>query len=470
MNRLPLDWKTRFIAVCSFALLLLCMIYPAVPKLVYVKGSLFAVLLLIITFGHFVDGSPRIASPILNWTIGITFISVFFILEGIASRSPGATSVIAVYVLWPLTFIIWMAGLSDRRILIWIDRIALAATLFIGLYGLLYLLTNIGILPENALVSALSLGWEEESFGSYEGYTEMAFAGINCLPFLMPFVIASIALYAPSEKKEPIMQPLRWLACILGCTVALTAGRRALLLELLLAPPIVLFFRHFQPQSEKQRNRGSVITLALLLGVFVILLLVGLSFFYDFQLSTMWSQFASAFDFGSQATADNELSRREQFVALFHGWMEHPFFGNGHGSGSLASIRSDTMPWAYELSYLALLFQVGLVGVAAYLGGVLWIFRQGINIIREGGPLGRIMLPVLTGFLGVLIANATNPYLLKFDGMWMFFLPLAVINCHLIARHQRIFAELPSSSSHSFYRQWLILLTSSSSTGIAALN
>jgi hypothetical protein len=432
----PLNWRTITIAVFSCALLFLCMTYPAVPKLVYVKGSLFALILITIVLEHFLDGRSRLAYPILFWTVGLTFVSVFFILEGIAAKTPGATSVITVYILWPLTFALWMAGLSDRRMLLWIDRIAVAATLFIGIYGFLYLLTNIGILPENPLVSALSLGWEDEAFGSYEGYTEMAFAGINCLPFLLPFVIASIAIYPRSEKKEPIMRPLRWLACLFGCGIALTAGRRALLLELLLAPAMVLFFRHFQPKNEKKLNRRSIITVTALLVGCVVVLLLGLSFVYDFHLSTLWGQFTSAFDFGSQATADNELSRREQFVALLHGWMEHPFFGFGHGSGTLASVRSDTMPWAYELTYLALLFQVGIVGLAAYLAGVLWILRQGIKIIREGGPLGRIMLPILTGFLGMLIANATNPYLLKFDGMWMFFLPLAVINCHLVAQHQ----------------------------------
>lgn len=47
---------------------------------------------------------------------------------------------------------------------------------------------------------------------------------------------------------------------------------------------------------------------------------------------------------------------------------------------------------------------------------------------------GPWMLAVLTGVSGLLIANATNPYLAKFDFMWVLFLPLAIINRHLLEK------------------------------------
>jgi len=61
--------------------------------------------------------------------------------------------------------------------------------------------------------------------------------------------------------------------------------------------------------------------------------------------------------------------RDAQLAALTDGWRAHPVFGAGLGAVARV-IRSDSQPWAYELSYNALLFQTGLVGLALYVGGV----------------------------------------------------------------------------------------------------
>ncbi len=95
------------------------------------------------------------------------------------------------------------------------------------------------------------------------------------------------------------------------------------------------------------------------------------------------------------------------------------------------------MPWAYELYYLALLFQTGLLGFMAYGAGVAWTHVMGLRVIREGGPLGEMMLPILVGTSCFLIANATDPYLARFDGLWVIFLPLAVVNLWLLSRREQ---------------------------------
>jgi len=108
--------------------------------------------------------------------------------------------------------------------------------------------------------------------------------------------------------------------------------------------------------------------------------------------------------------------------------MEHPLLGEGLGASAYGSIRSEIMPWAYELYFLSLLFQTGLVGFLFYTAGILWILRRGIQTIRKGGLAAQLMIPALVGLLSYLIAAATNPYLARFDGIWVIFLPLALIN------------------------------------------
>src|SRR5207253_778558 len=136
-------------------------------------------------------------------------------------------------------------------------------------------------------------------------------------------------------------------------------------------------------------------------------------------------------DLSAQTVDRGATERRQQSIALSRGWLDRPFWGAGLGASVLGSIRSETRPWSYELYYLSLLYQTGLIGFAAYASGIAWIFWRGIKIIREGGHLGRLMIPMLAGCAGFLIASGTNPYLDRFDGLWVLFLPLAVINYRL---------------------------------------
>ena len=79
------------------------------------------------------------------------------------------------------------------------------STLFIGLYGCLYWLTQLGIVPDIGVASALSFGWETQAFGAHEGYTQMALAGMNSLPFLLPYVMASLAIPYAQQNAAPIL-------------------------------------------------------------------------------------------------------------------------------------------------------------------------------------------------------------------------------------------------------------------------
>jgi hypothetical protein len=137
----------------------------------------------------------------------------------------------------------------------------------------------------------------------------------------------------------------------------------------------------------------------------------------------------------------SESVRAEQFFALLDGWQQNPLFGAGHGASAVGSLRDAEMPWAYELSYVALLFQTGLVGFSIYCSGVIWIFWMGFKIIRSSHWLGFYMLPVLVGTFCFLIANATNPYLAKFDYMWVIFLPVALINSYLLDKDKASLLE-----------------------------
>lgn len=426
-------WQERIIAGGSWALLFLCMAFPTVPKLALFKAILLTALLLAIAVEYFTKGRSQLDDRIALWTLGLSTIGFFFMVKGMLSGNLGASAAVSVHVVWPMVFAVWIAGLGERRILAGVHQTVVVATLFIGVYGCFYLLTELGMVPDIGLASLLSFGWEIQAFGAHEGYTQMALAGMNSLPFLVPYVMATLALPDTAEAPRPWWRIATWAACGFGCFTVLAAGRRALLLVMFLSPLLILIVRCFQPAAERLSNRSSATKFFVVFGLAVVLMFASLSSVYDFDLRGVWQHFATSVDLSPETMDSHATERRQQVIALSRGWLEKPLLGAGLGASALGSIRSETTPWAYELSYLTLLFQTGLAGFAAYTAGVVWIFVRGLKIVREGGALGRSMTPMLAGCGGLLICNATNPYLEKFDALWMLFLPLAVVNYRLAA-------------------------------------
>jgi O-antigen ligase len=115
-------------------------------------------------------------------------------------------------------------------------------------------------------------------------------------------------------------------------------------------------------------------------------------------------------------------------------WSARPIFGAGFGAVASDNFGSsvEDVPWAYELQYVALLFQVGVFGMLVYGGAVLWLMYQLINKSKANPDYAILMIPSLVGLSCFLIANATNPYISKFDYLWTLFLPVGLVNFALL--------------------------------------
>jgi O-antigen ligase len=129
----------------------------------------------------------------------------------------------------------------------------------------------------------------------------------------------------------------------------------------------------------------------------------------------------------------SNIARAEQMDSLLAGWVESPFLGNGLGTSS-SILRNEDLPWAYELSYLALIFHTGLLGLVIYVSAISWIFAASARLMIAHNMSKPMFLPLLTGLACFLIANATNPYLSTFDYLWTIFLPLAAVNAFRVGR------------------------------------
>jgi len=340
--------------------------------------------------------------------------------------------------MWPLVYMVLLGGINER-ILQGLEKTLVFATGFIAVFLVVCVLSELKFVPP---IPHLDWIFTQEEMNApavfsiliSEEHAETAFPAVGSLPFLVPFLMAAVV--SPRSKPDERWVSKRWIfaALLLSLPVVVLSGRRGLQLVVMLALFVTLALGLFQPRKERRRLVKSLgaVTVSLLLLAVVSVLLLRLTDAITFE--GIANRFSVGFDFSASNRSDSAVGRIDQYLALMDGCRQAPFLGNGLGAVARTSIRSEDMPWLYELCYLDLLFATGLLGFAAYTAGIVWIYWTGIKIIRYGGASGQFMLTALVGMTGLLIANGTNPYLARFDGIWAIFLPLAFINHWLVTR------------------------------------
>ncbi len=395
-----------------------------------IKAVLLALVLAMIVVGALSRRQVALHITILLWTVLMVATGLAFMLTGLANGAPGAWRMGTVYVLWPVAYTVLAAGAANQTMIDGLLKTLVFATFAIGFYTLSFILTAGDWLPDMFYIELAPV--EDQGIGFYEGFVEYWLGSMSSLLFLVPFLFAALLTW-PKGSRMPVARLWLWLALIMSLVLVLLSGRRALLLVVAVAPVIALAFCLLLPRHHKLVNRKSVkrvllITIVGVLGVYVCLQVI-----FGLDIQAVVGMFMAGFDFMG---GESPYVRKEQFIALLQEWSESPLLGAGHGAVARGSLRSYETPWAYELSYLALLFHAGLVGFSLYSAAVAWMFWMGFRMIRSGDRLGLYMLPVLVGTSCFLIANATNPYLEKFDYMWVIFLPVALVNFWLLGREK----------------------------------
>jgi hypothetical protein len=401
-----------------------------------VKAPILALLATVIAAEALVNDRLRLHPTVALWTLFLVSVGLSFMIRGMLAGAPGALRVGTVYVVWPLLYTLLVAGAANWAALIGLARVMIVATIAIAVYDVSYILHVVGWLPA-FLYLPVNLG---QAIGLYHGFIELNLFNLSSLLFLVPFLISLLMTWW-DRRTAPVSRLWLWAALAGGVAIVLLSGRRALLLVVSLSPLLVLCGRGVLPRRERLANRR--VLAGTVAGVVVVAaaLTVYLHVLYNFSLESVWQMFLRGFDFQHDVSA---TARSSQLSVLLTEWAGAPLLGAGHGASAVGSIRSVEMPWAYELSYAALLFHTGLVGFIVYSAAVLWIYGMGARIVRGGGARAHYMLAVLVGLSCFLIGNATNPYLEKYDLLWVIFLPVALINQWMLTRQTGAFRGDPT--------------------------
>lgn len=385
-------------------------------KMVFISFLVISILLYLLIYKEKI----KISKSILLWFSIFIFHGFFFsyfgLLNGAAVSNVAKFSTIAV--LWPVVFLFFCFYKTDEKYLFKLYKVIEVALICISIYVIYKVLSIFGFLPTYDIYGDT----EGRELMFNDGNIELSIPAATTLMFIVPSVIT---LYLLTKEKRLI--PIILLAFI---AVILTS-RRALLLSVIVTPLICLCFSFFflKKQAVKLLNK-QILSMYLMVFVFFLIIFIVLAQLKVFDFKVFFSMILEGFDFSGNNSSDpGAMIRADQFTLLMKSWSEKPFLGWGYGSVSEYIIRSDETPFIYELSYIALLFQTGIVGFVIYMSLIFWIFykfyklRNSIDLI-----MNKYNISILVGLTTFLLANATNPYLYAFDHMWTLFYPLLILN------------------------------------------
>ena len=393
------------------------------------KAVLIVVVLATILMEAFLTKRFAVHSTVLALTLAMSLTGLAFVNLGLLNRNPGALRVMAVYVFWPLLYLLFVAGSARVAILKGLMQVLAAATIAISIYTLLYILHSANVLP-GFLYYELDQG---QSIGFYDGHIRYALYSISSLLFLVPFLLSALVLW-PRDIEPPVSRRWLWIAFLISVPPVFLTERKILWLLVLATPFMALALRSILPVENKRATRKIARRTVLgIVGIGVVLLLV-LRFALNFDFAVISNLIGDALNLSS-GTSEDVVVRKGQYVAMMSEWANSPLLGTGLG-GVASYVRNDEQPWTYELSYVALLYHTGIIGVLIYAAGIIWTYWNSFLVIRTDRMLGLYMAPILVGTTCFLIGNATNPYLEKYDYLWVLFLPIAIINLWMLQRRR----------------------------------
>jgi hypothetical protein len=430
LGKILLNEPLTFLGGLLFFLMLFSPSYNVVFKII-----LIAILLISICLSRIAFDKLNITWEVFSWYLFFIGHGIFFTLIGFFNGNN--TSFIfrttTYNIVWPIFYLIFTVGLYKKSSIYFLVKVLVISNFAISLYLIGSALTMFGILPVNPIIKfdMSSLGGD-----TLQGLLKTEAPSIVCLLFTIPFVIALTLL--DKEKKLGFNKWFLNISIVLSIIAAILTARRALILNIILGFVFTVFFAYRSKSIDKISFNGKIFKMLLGGAILLIIVFVFIQQLGFLDLFLVYEKFTSAFSSKENLSDPSTYVRYSQFDLLIKSWLQKPFFGYGHGAVSHYVVRSAKTPWVYELSYVALLFQTGIVGLFTYLCLLFWPIYKGMKLLSSGDKETYLfIIPSIVGCACFLIANATNPYLISYDYMWALFFPVAVINYFMKTEHGR---------------------------------
>ena len=205
------------------------------------------------------------------------------------------------------------------------------------------------------------------------------------------------------------------------------ASRRMIILLIVLVPFLCLIFDLFVNAKLNVNFFFKVVKIYMFMFIVSVVFLMFVVYFDLINLVGFYERIADIFIY-------NESSARQlQFRSLIDGFYENPIFGSGFG-GQASIIRNSAQPWHYELTYVKLLFNTGIVGMLLLVCLLSFYTIKSLRLCRIDKKNYSINVSLIVGFFCVLIVSSSNPYMYSFDFLFILAIPPLIIS--MIVRHK----------------------------------
>jgi len=337
-----------------------------------------------------------------------------FILIGIFNNNIGAWPTLPVNLIWPILYFII---LLDARFYIDFKEVVLIykISLTIILLYILFFYSNIFFgFPILINENLIRLSFDPNN--PIATANQISMPAATSLFFLVPFFMSNVLISKEKKLSDYIF-------LFFGVIISLATGRRALILLIFFSPLMILILSFVLPYRKKSiinRIIKKILIISILLSIVIVILeknkIIDVTFLINKTVS-YYIPSKSGLEVGA-------IIRDTQKNALIDKWRRKPFLGFGYGASVNDYIRNQKTPWAYELSYVAKLMNIGIIGMSIYLFFISFLVLK-LSVRLKNNYI--FYLSSITSFITVLIANSSNPYLDSFEYMWMIYFQILFI-------------------------------------------
>ncbi|WP_322750729.1 MULTISPECIES: hypothetical protein [unclassified Frankia] len=351
---------------------------------------------------------------------------------GAINNAPGLTFGYLVYFVAPVVFWTFVRVHDVRLLRLTFLSLAIGTTI-LSTVIVCYVGGQKGVIPQ--FVPEWVISGSDARVGFNDGGIEIRFLGLSTLAAAAPIWLASLFL-APNPIMPPIW--LRIYAATTSLVATLVGGRQAIIINVALTPVMLWACSRLLGRSGSRGRYRPVYALVSAMAIIVVAYL-GVNHGL-FRSAAFTSAFRDARNIvvgesGDTAASSTVTIRIEEQRQLLDAWASSPVTGQGFGAVIKGYSRNDARPWNFELQYLMLLFQTGLVGallLAGIAGSAVAAMRRAVRV-ATGPEMVDMAVIATVGAVSMLLANISNPYLQAPGHMWAVYLPLAVANIMLFS-------------------------------------
>lgn len=425
INNIKISFKLRtIIEYSTYSLLFLMLVSPFEYQ--SLKVALLLYIVLTVSTQAVILDNISIDGRVLFWCLILIITGTFFVFWGTLNGCSDSIKVFPVYVIWPIVYVFIIGSITHIKAINTIFILLTLTSSIIALYSIFFLLSKLGILPSYGVFSLI----EGARISVETEFISYFMPSITSMLYLVPFIFSSLLLWNKDDDM-PIKPVWLCISLILSLIAMILTGRRTFWILIFITPVITLTLISFLKSSQRNIRYKIFYNNTKKISLFILCIFAVPAFIYRADIMEVFfrsTTFLEAATFKDEGT----VVRNEQLRYLLDGWSEVPLLGAGHGASLPTYLRSSATPWAYELSYPALLFQAGLFGFIIYFLEIVWIFYMGRKLARKNKIYALYIIPTIAGMTCFLVANATNPYLAAFDHLWTIFVPIILINVFLL--------------------------------------